>query len=116
VDPFKTDKTVYTPHEFLLWRENGMLDLTPKFQRRPVWRIPAKSFFIDTILRGMTVPPIYLRNTQNDKKTRCRTDSVCKACGVRAADEHHHPAPRPGEDRLARLLSQQRTRRHQLAD
>ncbi len=69
MDPFKTDKTVYTPTDFVMWKEHGMLDLTPKFQRRAVWRVPAKSFFIDTILRGMTVPPIYLRQTQNEKKT-----------------------------------------------
>lgn len=47
-----------------------MLDLTPKFQRRAVWRTPAKSYFIDTLLRGMTVPPLYLRITQSDKKNR----------------------------------------------
>jgi len=52
-----------------MWNTRGVLSLTPKFQRRSVWKLGARSFFIDTILRGMTVPPIYLRHTQNDKTT-----------------------------------------------
>ena len=73
---FNTEKAVYSPNDFILWQENGMLELTPKFQRRPVWRTPAKSFFIDTILRGMTVPPLYLRMTQNAGKTKAIREVV----------------------------------------
>jgi hypothetical protein len=47
-----------------------MLEISPKFQRRPVWRTPARSFFIDTLLRGMTVPSLYLRLAQNSPKTK----------------------------------------------
>jgi hypothetical protein len=71
MDEFKTEKAVYTPNDFLLWQENEMLEITPKFQRRAVWRTPARSYFIDTLLRGMTVSPLYLRMTQN--KTRTKT-------------------------------------------
>jgi len=70
MDEYKTEKAVYSPEDFQLWEVNKILDLTPKFQRRPVWKAGAKSFFIDTLLRGMTVPPIYLRNTQNPAKTK----------------------------------------------
>jgi hypothetical protein len=70
MNDFKTDKAVFTTEDFHLWDTNGLLDLTPKFQRRPVWKPGAKSFLIDTILRGMTVPPIYLRNTQDEKTTK----------------------------------------------
>src|ERR1017187_1035312 len=70
VEEFKTDPARYTPEDFLLWQANDALEITPKFQRRSVWRTPARSYFIDTILRGMTVPPLYLRMTQNKTKTK----------------------------------------------
>jgi hypothetical protein len=70
MDDYKTEKAVYTPNDFVLWNEHGLLEITPKFQRRTVWRTPARSYFIDTLLRGMTVPPLYLRMTQNKTKTK----------------------------------------------
>jgi hypothetical protein len=70
MDEYKTEKAVYTPDDFVLWQENGMLEITPKFQRRTVWRTPARSYFIDTLLRDMTVPPLYFRKTQNHQKTK----------------------------------------------
>jgi hypothetical protein len=69
----KPDRSVYTAQDFLLWKETGVLDLTPKFQRRAVWTPAARSFFIDTILQSMPIPPIYIRVTQSsDKKRRIR--------------------------------------------
>src|ERR1035438_5441654 len=69
-DEFKTEPARYTSEDLILWQTNGILEITPKFQRRPVWRTPARSYFIDTMLRGMTVPPLYLRMTQNKTKTK----------------------------------------------
>src|SRR5262245_28141625 len=66
----KTDKATYTPTDFELWRSSDMLVISPKFQRRSVWRLPARSYFIDTLLRGMTVPPIYLRLIQHPEKKK----------------------------------------------
>ncbi|HUT25866.1 MAG TPA: DUF262 domain-containing protein [Sumerlaeia bacterium] len=60
----KPDRSIYRPQDFLEWRENSTLDITPKFQRRGVWSTNARSFFIDTLLQLMPVPPIYLRITQ----------------------------------------------------
>src|SRR5580704_2770488 len=70
LDTYKPERASYSPHDFVLWQEKDILVISPKFQRRPVWRTPARSYFIDTLLRGMTVPPIYLRQTQNDSKTK----------------------------------------------
>jgi hypothetical protein len=47
-----------------------MLSLSPKFQRREVWKIGARSFLVDSLLRGMPVPPIYLRQTQSEKRDK----------------------------------------------
>lgn len=66
----KPDRAVYSPTDFLTWRETDGLSLTPKFQRRAVWKPKARSFFVDTLLRSMTIPPIYIRVTQNADSTK----------------------------------------------
>jgi len=60
----------FTTLDFLTWREVGALELTPKFQRREVWKTPGKSFFIDSLLREMPVPPIFIRLGQSADKKR----------------------------------------------
>ena len=37
------------------------LELTPPFQRNPVWTDPQKSYLIDTILRGYPIPELYMQ-------------------------------------------------------
>lgn len=59
----------YTPNDFLAFRESKTLVISPKFQRREVWRLPQRSYFIDTIIRGLPVPPLYLRETQAEDFT-----------------------------------------------
>jgi len=66
----KSERSSYTPLDFITWREAKILVLTPKFQRRGVWTGAARSFLIDTLLRGLPVPPIYLRVTQSEDKKR----------------------------------------------
>ena len=51
--------------DFLSWQREGSLVLSPSFQRRPVWRPSAKSFFIDTVVRGLPVPIIFIRERIN---------------------------------------------------
>ena len=46
------DTRVYSISDFLEWHRNGLLELSPDFQRREVWSEKAKSYLIDTILRG----------------------------------------------------------------
>jgi len=54
-------KTVYKVSDFVGWQRDGTLVLSPSFQRRPVWKPIAKSFLMDTIVRGFPVPVIYIR-------------------------------------------------------
>ena len=58
---FNVDKTVYKVNDFLSWQKIGSLTLSPSFQRRPVWSKSAKSFLIDTVVRGLPIPIIILR-------------------------------------------------------
>lgn len=60
-------KTVYKVHDFILWQRSKSLVLSPSFQRRPVWSPSAKSYLIDTIIKGLPVPIIFIRETTNLK-------------------------------------------------
>ena len=54
------DSRSYSIADFLEWRAHNLLDLSPRFQRRSVWTRPAKSYLIDTILRGKPMPKVLL--------------------------------------------------------
>jgi hypothetical protein len=47
--------------DFLRWNAENTLVLSPKFQRRRIWPRKAKAFLIDTILRGLPIPKLYMR-------------------------------------------------------
>lgn len=55
----------YRIADFLEWHRSKQLKLNPYFQRRSVWTPQAKVYLVDTILRGMPIPKIYMR-TQID--------------------------------------------------
>lgn len=55
----------YTAQEFFHWHKAGQLHLSPDFQRGEVWKTPARSFLIDTILRGFPIPPLHIRLTSS---------------------------------------------------
>jgi hypothetical protein len=57
-------------NELLRWHREGTLSLSPKFQRRRVWPPKAKAFLLDTIIQGMPIPKLYMRqhlNVQSEK-------------------------------------------------
>jgi hypothetical protein len=51
----------YRISDFLDWKREDRLILNPDFQRGSVWKPQAKTFLIDTILRRLPMPKIYLR-------------------------------------------------------
>lgn len=59
----------YTIADFLKWNDDEELILNPKFQRGPVWLNPARTYLIDSILRGYPIPKLLLR-TQVNRETR----------------------------------------------
>lgn len=64
-ETLKATKTVYSVSQFLDWQNQGTLNLNPIFQRRPVWKGPAKSLLIDSVVRGYPMPIILLRQVQD---------------------------------------------------
>ena len=51
------------------WSKAGRLELRPHFQRRAVWSAPARIMLMDTILRGIPMPKIFLSNKIRDGNT-----------------------------------------------
>lgn len=55
------NRTVYKVSDFISWQRNDSLELSPSFQRRAVWSDSAKSYLIDTIVKGLPIPIIFIR-------------------------------------------------------
>jgi uncharacterized protein with ParB-like and HNH nuclease domain len=59
------DSRTYSINDFVEWDSQQSLVLNPSFQRRPVWSDKAKSYLIDTILRGKPIPKVFIRQRIN---------------------------------------------------
>ena len=53
----------YSVRDFEEWHDRNELVLAPKFQRRDVWNDKAKSYLVDTIIRGKPIPKLYMRQS-----------------------------------------------------
>ena len=63
----------YPIFDLYTWIKNGELNLAPEFQRGDIWLPAAQSYFIDTLLRDLPIPPIYIRVvTDSETKTSYR--------------------------------------------
>jgi hypothetical protein len=69
------DSRTYSINDFVEWDKAKQLELNPRFQRRPVWTDKAKSYLIDTILRGKPIQKIFIRQKIN-VSTRTSTREV----------------------------------------
>jgi hypothetical protein len=65
LQPWNVKPTNFKVSDFINWMKAGQLRLSPSFQRRPVWKPKAKSFFMDSIIRGLPVPTIFIREQTN---------------------------------------------------
>jgi hypothetical protein len=59
------DSRTYSINDFVEWDSSKQLELNPRFQRRPVWTDKAKSFLMDTIIRGKPIPKVFIRQKIN---------------------------------------------------
>lgn len=62
------DTRTYNITDFIEWDENDLLELSPDFQRRYVWTEKAKSYLIDTIIRGKPIPKLLISQRLQGKK------------------------------------------------
>jgi hypothetical protein len=60
-----------TAHRNVAWfidrHRNQELDMRPPFQRNPVWTTSQKSFLVDTVLRGLPVPELYMQDIVDEE-------------------------------------------------
>jgi hypothetical protein len=63
------DSRTYSIADFLEWSNNRLLELNPAFQRRLVWTETARSYLMDTIIRGKPIPKFFIRQ-RTDPSTR----------------------------------------------
>jgi hypothetical protein len=82
----------YTVSDFLEWHRQKTLILNPYFQRRGVWSPAAKSFLIDTILRNMPVPKLYLRTKIDPTTSKTIREVVDGQQRLRAIIEYREGA------------------------
>jgi hypothetical protein len=62
------DTRTYNVTDFVEWEERGQLVLSPDFQRRSVWSLQAKSYLVDTIIRGKPMPKLLLTQDIKDRR------------------------------------------------
>lgn len=53
--------TTHRISEFHKWNKEGVLELKPPYQRKPVWSENNRSYLIDSILNGYPVPEVYIQ-------------------------------------------------------
>lgn len=51
------------------WNKNNRLELQPDFQRHEVWTKAAQIMLIDTIIRGIPIPKVYIKSVMIDGNT-----------------------------------------------
>ena len=54
------------------WSSDGHLELQPDYQRHEVWSRAAKIMLIDTILRNIPMPKIFLQSVLKEDHNGCK--------------------------------------------
>lgn len=62
------DTRTYNISDFIEWNSKEQLELSPRFQRKSVWTERAKSYLVDTVLRGKPIPKILITQSLRDGK------------------------------------------------
>ena len=66
----------YTVADFIDWNDKKQLKLNPDFQRQSVWPSAAKSYLIDTILRRLPMPKVFMRTSVDIETQRSYREIV----------------------------------------
>jgi hypothetical protein len=95
------DSRTYSVNDFVEWDNNRQLILNPRFQRRSVWTDNARSYLMDTIIRGKPMPKVFIRQRINvttkasvrevvDGQQRLRTILSYIKDGFQVNKRHNH--------------------------
>ncbi|NJB35319.1 DUF262 domain-containing protein [Croceivirga sp. JEA036] len=66
---YNIQRTTFKVSDFVGWFKTDSLILNPNFQRRSVWNSKSKSYLIDTIIKGLPIPVIILRDVKTNLKS-----------------------------------------------
>jgi len=66
---YNIQRTTFKVSDFITWYKTKALVLNPNFQRRSVWNTKSQSYLIDTIIRGLPIPVIILRDVKTNLET-----------------------------------------------
>lgn len=78
------------------WNSNSRLELCPDFQRNEVWSKAAQITLIDTILKGIPIPQIYIKSIMNEGKTyRVVIDGQQRLTAILKFVENELPLEKP---------------------
>ena len=70
------DSRTYSINDFIEWDDKGQLVLNPEFQRGDVWSDKARSYLMDSIVRGKPIPKIFIRQNINPQTKRSTREVV----------------------------------------
>jgi len=70
------DSRTYSVNDFRDWSDRKELELAPKFQRRSVWSDKARSYLMDSIVRGKPIPKLFIRQNIDPKTKKTLRDVV----------------------------------------
>lgn len=59
----KKSSKILQINDIIDWYEKGELELSPKYQRNNVWNEKANSYLIDSIIKELPIPPIFMRQS-----------------------------------------------------
>lgn len=62
------DTRTYNVSDFVEWDSRSQVELSPDFQRRSVWSLQAKSYLVDTIIRGKPMPKLLITQDVQDRR------------------------------------------------
>jgi hypothetical protein len=94
----------YSLNDFISWDQREELLLMPRFQRRAVWSPKAKSNLIDTVLRGLPTPIIFIRQQIDPHKKKTLREVVDGQQRLRAILEFCSPKDPKNGLRLHRAI------------
>ncbi len=80
------------------WNESGRLELQPDFQRNEVWTRAAQIMLIDTIIKNIPMPKIYMKSYIKDQRTyRVVIDGQQRLTAILAFINNEFPLVSPYE-------------------
>lgn len=72
------------------WDNNNRLELKPDFQRNEVWSRAAQIMLIDTIIKGIPIPKIYIKSVMHNGNTyRVVIDGQQRLTAILISNDYH---------------------------